>query len=93
MLLRITAGGMIPFSQTLYNIIRFLYFGLSLDPLVLDKLSFCLFGNATALDVLALSYVTLVYSFFLIIGIVVLVNKDSVGTSGLAQRERHFKVA
>ena len=32
-MLRITAGGMIPFSPTLYNIIRFLYLGFSLDPI------------------------------------------------------------
>lgn len=76
-MLRITAGGFVPFPPAIYKVIQFLYLGFNLNPLVLDELSFCLFENATALDVIAFSYITLVYSFLLIIGVIVMVNKLS----------------
>lgn len=74
-MLRITAGGFVPFPPAIYKVIQFLYLGFNLNPLVLDELSFCLFENANALDVIAFSYITLVYSFLLIIAVIVMVNK------------------
>lgn len=72
---RITGGGFIPFPAFAYNVIQFLYLNFNLDFLVLDELSFCFYENANTLDIIALNYVTLAYTFVLIIGIVVAMNK------------------
>ena len=85
-MLRITAGGFIPFPPATYEIIQFVYLSFNLNPLVLDKLSFCLLENATALDAIAFSYITLVYSFLLIIGIIVTINKLSTRNCSKAWR-------
>lgn len=74
-MLQITAGGFIPFPVKLSKIILFLYLHFNLSPFVVDDLSFCLFKNATSLDTLSFSYITLIYSFLLIIGIILLMGK------------------
>lgn len=73
--LRISAGGLIPFPNVAYKVILFLYLHFNLTPLVLDEISFCLFENANTLDVISFNYITLVYSLFLIVGIIVVTNK------------------
>ena len=74
----ISASDTIPFhppAQTLKRISSFIYLAYNLMPFVLDELSFCLWKEATALDVLAFSYVTLVYSFTLVIAVILILNK------------------
>ena len=74
----ISASDTIPFdppAQTLKRISSFIYLAYNLMPFVLDELSFCLWKEATALDVLAFSYVTLVYSFTLVIAVILTLNK------------------
>ena len=74
-MLQITAGGFIPFPVKLSQIISFLYLNFDLSPFVVDDMSFCLFENSTSLDTLSFSYITLIYSFLLIIGIILLMGK------------------
>ena len=62
-------------AQTLNRVSSFIYLAHNLFPFVLDELSFCLWEKATALDVLAFSYVTLVYSFTLVIVVILVMNK------------------
>ena len=79
-LLQITAGNSIPFPPAIQNMIKilqFLYQNFNLSTFVLDQMSFCLFDGATALDIIAFDYITLIYSFLLLIGIVLLINKLS----------------
>ena len=74
----ISASDTIPFhppALTLKRISSFIYLAYNLMPFVLDELSFCLWKEATALDVLAFSYVTLVNSFTLVIAVVLILNK------------------
>ena len=44
----------------------------------LDEISFCLFENATALDVLAFSYVTMIYTFVLIVLVIIIKRKCTI---------------
>ena len=74
-MLQITAGGFIPFPVKLSQIISFLYLNFNLSPFVLDDMSFCLFEKATSLDTLSFSYITLIYCFLLIIGVILLMGK------------------
>lgn len=74
----VTADDFIPMPSgviTLNRVLHLFYLFFNLNVFTLDEISFCLFGKATALDVAAFSYITLMYSFFLIIGIVLLMNK------------------
>ena len=65
----IRAGDFIPFSapiQVITRVHHFIYLTFNLNTLVLDELSFCLFKTATALDIIALNYITLLYSVILV---------------------------
>ena len=62
-------------AQTLNRVSSFIYLAHNLFPFILDELSFCLWEKATALDVLAFSYVTLVYSFTLVIVVILVISK------------------
>ena len=73
--LRVTAGGIIPLTSKIDKIVLFIYHHFNLNPLVLEDMSFCLYKNASALDIMAISYITLVYAFLLTIGIAYLMNK------------------
>ena len=63
--------------STLNRILQMFYQTFNLNTLMLDEASFCLFENATALDVISFSYITLVYSLLLIIGTVLVMNQLS----------------
>ena len=79
--LHIRAGDFIPVSKSVllsHRIHYFIYMAFNLDPLVLDEVSFCIKEGATALDVLAISYVTFLYSFFLIIILIIVMTKCNV---------------
>lgn len=66
----------LPTGVKIFNrILHFFYLIFNLNIFTLDEISFCLFRNATALDVIAFSYITLVYAFFLVITVILLVNK------------------
>ena len=52
--------------QVITRIHHFIYLTFNLNTLVLDELSFCLFQTATALDIIALNYITLLYSVILV---------------------------
>ena len=65
----IRANDFIPFPapiQVITRIHHFIYLTFNLNTLVLDELSFCLFQTATALDIIALNYITLLYSVILV---------------------------
>ena len=95
--LYITADNIIPFTsevQTLNRIQSFLYSFFNLNTFALEELSFCLWDNATALDSLAFNYVTLVYSFLLIVLVIFLTNKCNFKCNCLTlnrciRRQRH----
>ena len=73
----IDANGAIPFPDSLENLThvhRFIYRTLNFDFFSLEKLSFCIWENATSLDVLAMKYVTIVYAFILVILLVIFMN-------------------
>ena len=54
---------------------QFLYGFLNLDFFTIDSLSFCLWPNATALDMLAFKYITIVYALSLVILVIWFMNK------------------
>ena len=69
----IDASGVITFPnhvQTVIQVSRFIYGFFNLDFFYLKSLSFCLWTEASALDIVALKYVTIGYSVFLIIFVV-----------------------
>ena len=59
----------------LNRILHFIFLTFNLNPFTLDEMSFCLFESATAPDVIVFSYITLVYSLVLVIGVILLMNK------------------
>ncbi len=74
----VTADDFIPLPngvKVFNRILHFFYLIFNLNIFTLDEMSFCLFRNATALDVIAFSYITLVYALVLIIGVILLMNK------------------
>lgn len=77
----VTADDFIPLPhgvKVINRIIHFFYLVFNLNMFTLDEMSFCLFKNASALDTIAFSYITLVYSFVLVVGVIFLMNKLSV---------------
>lgn len=75
---QVTADNFIPLSDLSYIFTRIhylIYLFFNLDTLILDEISYCIWSGATALDVLAFSYVTLVYSFVLIISVILVMNR------------------
>ena len=75
--LNIDASGIIIFPQkrSIMEGYQFLYGFLNLDFFTTDTLSFCLWPNATALDMLAFKYITIVYALSLVIVVVWFMNK------------------
>ena len=63
-----------PLIEILKSVYISLYGMLNLNFFTLNELSFCLWKGATALDILAIKYLTIVYSFFLICATVLLVK-------------------
>ena len=61
--------------KTTNSIIHSLYHIFSLNTFALENMSFCLFKEAGALDIIAFSYITLIYSLILIIGVILVMNK------------------
>ena len=65
------------------------FYGLfSLDVFDIEPLSFCLLRNASVLDVLAFKFITITYSFILIVGVIVFMRHCAPGLLG-----RHFKLS
>ena len=61
---------LIPFSEPfkeLHKIISLLYLSFSLDMFVHDKLSYCLWKSAKAIDIIIFKYLTLFYAVFLVL--------------------------
>ncbi len=74
----VTAGDFIPLpngTKVFNRILHSLYQNFNLNIFTLDELSFCLFKRATALDIIAFSYITLIYSLVLIIGVILVMNR------------------
>ena len=67
--LRLNAENFVDFGQVIYvaRIQKFAYRIFSLNTFAIEELSFCLWSGASALDMLAFRYVTIVYSLFLVI--------------------------
>ena len=62
-------------AVTIREMNTFIYLMFSLHFFVQDKLSFCLWEGANALDIMAFSYTTLLYSFLLIVLVVIVLSK------------------
>jgi hypothetical protein len=80
--LDIDASGIIPFPKSARDAIRgwtqgyrVIYGFLNLDYFSLEPMSFCLCKGATALDMLAFKYVTILYALLLIITVVWIMNQ------------------
>ena len=74
----IDASGLITFPNWIAVLMdkRGLFYGLfSLDFFETENLSFCLFSSASALDVVAFKYVTIVYALLLVILVIWFMNK------------------
>jgi hypothetical protein len=75
--LNIDASGIIRFprQKEVTQGYQFLYGFLNLDFFTIDRLSFCLWHRATALDMLAFKYVTIVYALSLVILVIWFMNR------------------
>ena len=75
--LNIDASGIIRFpnQKSITEGYQFLYGFLNLDFFTTDTMSFCLWPNATALDMLAFKYVTIIYALSLVILVIWFMNK------------------
>ena len=75
--LNIDASGIITFpnQKVITEGYQFLYGFLNLDFFTIDTLSFCLWPKATALDMLAFKYITIVYALSLVILVIWFMNK------------------
>ena len=75
--LNIDASGIIMLSNQRFITegYQFLYGFLNLDFFTIDTLSFCLWPNTTALDMLAFKYITIVYALSLVILVIWFMNK------------------
>ena len=78
----IDASGIISYPQSAKHTIRawiqryrFIYGFFNLDFFDLESLSFCMMKNASALDMLALKYVTIFYTLLLIVAVILIMNK------------------
>ena len=78
--LLVTAHGQIVLeSKTYYTLLslRFIYRMFNLDFFTTSKLSFCLWKDASSLDILVMKYVTIAYSLLLILLVMFILNKCS----------------
>lgn len=76
--LSIDAGGQIQLSHSVRAFIhgyKVIYGFFNLEYFNIESLSFCLWSNASALDMIAFKYVTVVYALFLIVFVVLFMNK------------------
>ena len=75
--LNIDASGIIRFSRQkeVTQGYQFLYGFLNLDFFTIDRLSFCLWHKATALDMLAFKYITIAYALSLVILVIWFMNR------------------
>ena len=75
--LNIDASGIITFprQKEVTQGYQFLYGFLNLDFFTIDWLSFCLWSNATALDMLAFKYITIVYALSLVVLVIWFINR------------------
>ena len=75
--LNIDASGIIAFpnKEAVIEGYQFLYGFLNLDFFTIDTLSFCLWPNATALDMLAFKFISIVYALSLVILVIWFMNK------------------
>ena len=79
-------GGIILIPEPLIyinNVCKVIYELFTLRFFHLDSLSYCLFPNATALDVLLVQYITTVYAFLMIIVVVVIFDRCALNCSRL----------
>lgn len=75
---QLTARGFIPLSNTanlLHRIHYLIFLCFNLDTFVLDEISYCIWKGANALDILAFSYVTMVYAFIFIASLIFCINR------------------
>ncbi len=80
--LMITANGQIvlsPFTNTALKTLEFIYRMFDLEFFTSNALSFCLWQGASSLDVLAMKYVTIVYSLILVTVVVILLRRFTIG--------------
>ena len=78
--LLITANGQIVLNKSTskaLQIIGFIYRMFDLEFFTTNKFSFCLWKNASSLDVLSMKYVTMIYSLLLVVAVVVIFKKSS----------------
>ena len=75
--LNIDGSGIITFpnQKSITEGYQFLYGFLNLDFFTTDTMSFCLWPNATALDMLAFKYITIIYALSLVILVIWFMNK------------------
>ena len=75
--LNIDASGIITFpnQRAIIEGYQLLYGFLNLDFFTTESMSFCLWPNATALDMLAFKYITIVYALSLVILVIWFINK------------------
>ena len=76
--LYLDASRLIVFSPTMNTLVtgyRIIYGFFNLNILEVSPLSFCLLPNASALDILAFKYVTIIYALFLVTVVIWLINK------------------
>ena len=73
----VNASGKIEFStgiDVLTAGYRLMYGIFNLDFFNIDPLSYCIFGNATVLDVLAFKYVTIIYALILVLSVIAFIK-------------------
>ena len=73
----VNASGNIEFStgiEVLTAGYRLIYGIFNLDFFNIEPLSFCIFGNATVLDVLAFKYVTIIYALILVLSVIAFIK-------------------
>ena len=88
----VTANNLIPlhsYVMMLNRLYHFIYLTFNLKPLVLSELSFCVIKNGSALDIISLSYFTLIFSFILLIVLLVVLNKCK--SCNLSPLRRHIR--
>ena len=76
--LHIDASGIIIFPPAIANLVegyKLIYGFFNLDFFQIKSLSFCLWPDASALDMLAFKYVTIVYALFLVLLVIWFMNK------------------
>ena len=86
--LNIDASGFIKPTSAVKSFLtahQFIYGLFNLDFFYAERFSFCLWPNASALDMLAFKYVTIVYVLFLMIPVILFINKCHRGKRYLAK--------